>query len=267
MFDSSAGRLLNAPHSDDGFSVYENGTYRWLSHQGVAHSAMRLDKAYIPVLPSHLNMLTSLLFNPAPRRILIIGLGGGELLRFFKHSVKDIDIDVVEISSKIVELFKQYFSPQNIRSIDGVLSRLYQEDICTLDLPEMTNRYDMIYLDVYGDSLLPPCLYQPMFFQRLKSWLTPVGILNANFLVQDKQSALSVLVPMREQFSSNTLYLEVSGCLNVIALGLKPEDKATNISELYERADILSQKFEIDFSVLIDNLKKINPLYDNGLFI
>ncbi|MEW6690321.1 MAG: spermidine synthase, partial [Pseudomonadota bacterium] len=48
-------------------------------------SAMRLADPWALELEYTRCMLTFLLFHPAPRRALMIGLGGGSLAKFFHH--------------------------------------------------------------------------------------------------------------------------------------------------------------------------------------
>ena len=54
-------------------------------------------------------MLSALFVNPAPRSMLIIGLGGGTLPRTLRQVVPDTQIDVVEIDPAVVRVARRYF--------------------------------------------------------------------------------------------------------------------------------------------------------------
>ena len=50
-----------------------------------------------------------LLFNPAPKRVLIVGLGGGSLVNFFLATFPDVLVEVIELRPAVVEIAHTYF--------------------------------------------------------------------------------------------------------------------------------------------------------------
>jgi spermidine synthase len=56
-------------------------------------------------------MMLVLLFNPAPRSILMIGLGGGSLPKYCHRHLPQCDITVVEINPAVISLREAFQVP------------------------------------------------------------------------------------------------------------------------------------------------------------
>jgi len=54
-------------------------------------------------------MFSSYLFLPRPEHVLIVGLGGGSMVRFLEHHEPDLKIDVVEID------LPRFLNSENLR--------------------------------------------------------------------------------------------------------------------------------------------------------
>jgi len=67
-------------------------------------SSMRLEEPDVLVTAYAQKMMAFLLFNRAPRHILMIGLGGGSLVKFCHRHLQDTRLTVVEIDPDIIEL-------------------------------------------------------------------------------------------------------------------------------------------------------------------
>jgi spermidine synthase len=67
-------------------------------------SSMRLEEPDALVTAYAQKMMAFLLFNRAPRRIVMIGLGGGSLVKFCHRHLQSTRLTVVEIDPDIIEL-------------------------------------------------------------------------------------------------------------------------------------------------------------------
>jgi spermidine synthase len=122
-------------------------------------------------------MLGSLLLDPDPRNILIIGLGGGTLPRTLGRLLPDADIDVVEIDPAVVSVAAQYFNYQ-----PGVHQHVYEEDgrAYVRRMLRTDRRYQLIMLDAYDNQYIPEHLLTQEFLTQVRSLLAPDGIVAAN---------------------------------------------------------------------------------------
>jgi spermidine synthase len=122
-------------------------------------------------------MLGGLFVNPAPKEILIIGLGGGTLPRALSLIVPQARMDIVEIDPAVIKVAKSYFGfvqseRANAIQADGrvYVKRAIREQ----------RRYDMIMLDAFDHEYIPEHLLTREFLQEVKSLLAPNGVLVAN---------------------------------------------------------------------------------------
>src|SRR4026207_357979 len=73
-------------------------------------SAMRLADPLALALDYTRCMMAFLLFHPAPREALMIGLGGGSLPKFFHKHLKKTRVRVVELDAAVVAAARQHFA-------------------------------------------------------------------------------------------------------------------------------------------------------------
>lgn len=122
-------------------------------------------------------MLGSLFVKPAPRSVLIIGLGGGTIPRALQELVPEARIDVVEIDPAVVNVARRYFdlgesSKLNVIEADG---RVHVKRAL-----RGQQRYDLIMLDAFDHEYIPEHLLTQEFLTEVKSLLAPGGVLAAN---------------------------------------------------------------------------------------
>lgn len=127
------------------------------------------------------SMFASYLYQPAPRRVLVVGLGGGAMVRFLAHHAPDVRVDAVEIDPVVVRLADQYFG---VRS--GGHVRVVTADAVAF-IEATTERYDVIFMDAFlrpsgetDDTGVPSRLKTVAFLGRVKQALAPGGVVAFN---------------------------------------------------------------------------------------
>ncbi len=83
---------------------------------------MALDAHHLLVLPYTRYMMLSLMFLPDPKRILLIGLGAGSLVRYLSTMLPDCRIDAVDHSQEIIDLARTYFKLPETDNVTPTLS-------------------------------------------------------------------------------------------------------------------------------------------------
>ena len=160
--------------------------------QEVVQSRISLTAPHTLVSPYARTMFASYLYHPQPRRVLIVGLGGGAMVRFLTHHEPQAHIDAVEIDPAVVRLADEYFG---VRSGGNV--RVHTADAVTF-VESTADRYDLILMDAFlrpssdtDTTGVPTRLKTLAFLGRLKRALTPgggafnvhgrIGVLDARF--------------------------------------------------------------------------------------
>ena len=147
----------------------------------VVQSRVNLTAPHTLVSSYARGMFASYLYQPHPRRVLIVGLGGGAMVRFLTHHEPQVHIDAVEIDPAVVRLADQYFG---VRSGGNV--RVHTADAVTF-VESTADRYDLILMDAFlrpssdtDTTGVPTRLKTLAFLGRLKRALAPAGVVAFN---------------------------------------------------------------------------------------
>ena len=122
-------------------------------------------------------MFAALLLNPEPKRMLMIGLGGGTLSTVLGKVYPGLQQDLVEIDPAVVKVAKDYFgfvptATTKVAALDGrVFTRRAQSKAA---------RYDLIILDAFTGDYIPEHLMTTEFLAQVKNLLTADGVVVAN---------------------------------------------------------------------------------------
>lgn len=161
--------------------VVENNGLRCLTfRRAVAterQTCMRVDDPQHLEFPYTRMMLGSLLVKPDPKRVLIIGLGGGTLPMALREMFPDLEIDAVEIDPAVTRVAEKFF---NFKRDDKL--RVAEEDgrVFVKKAIKSGTRYDIVMLDAFADDYIPEHLSTQEFLKEVKSILTPDGVVAAN---------------------------------------------------------------------------------------
>src|SRR5260370_40455476 len=94
--------------------VYEDGGSVTLQFQiGEVQSEMLASDPNFLVLSYTRTMMAFMFFNREPKRITMIGLGGGSFLKWRYHELPAADITVIEINPNVIALRDQFYIPED----------------------------------------------------------------------------------------------------------------------------------------------------------
>jgi spermidine synthase len=115
--------------------------------------------------------------GPAPKRLLIIGLGGGSIPIALREVLPDAQIDVIEIDPAVTRVARRYFG-----FVDGPKMRVFEVDgrVYVKRAVREGTKYDAILLDAFDHEYIPEHLLTREFLAEVKSLLTPQGVLVGN---------------------------------------------------------------------------------------
>ena len=122
-------------------------------------------------------VMGALYLNPDPKRVLIIGLGGGTLPRTLQKLYPAIAIDVVEIDPAVTRMAKQYFT-----FVPGPATQVAEQDgrVFVKRALQAGKSYDLVILDAFDHQYIPEHLLTVEFLKEVKGVLAPNGVLAAN---------------------------------------------------------------------------------------
>lgn len=181
-------RLLEPPGSDavmlrarllDGSYgrpfVLEHGGLRALHFSlGYVQSVMRISDPWALELGYAQRMMAFLLFNPRPRRMVMIGLGGGSLVNFCHRHLNAADLTVVEIDADVIALRDQFAVPP-----DGERLRVIHADGADF-IAEHPGHIDVLMVDAFGSDGVAEELASFEFYENARRRLSAGGVLVMN---------------------------------------------------------------------------------------
>jgi spermidine synthase len=203
------------------------------------HAPHRLQHPY-----SH-TLMAGLLYAPAPRSVLLVGLGGGAIVRFLNHEFPDTRLDVVEIDPVVVALAREYFG-----TVAGGRTRIITEDAFDF-LAGRASRYDHVLVNAHlmpgqetNATGLPLRLAAQPFLENVRECLTPGGVAVFN-LIRGRDTPASISL-IREMFPVVEVY-HSSARANVIVVALADHSRPGE-TMLRERAQALDRAADRGFS-------------------
>ncbi|MBX9611848.1 MAG: fused MFS/spermidine synthase [Burkholderiales bacterium] len=173
-------------------------------------SSMNLDDPYSLELEYTRAMMLCLLFCPAPRHILMIGLGGGSLARYCHRHLPDADMTVVEINPHVMALRDEFLVPP-----DGPRFRVVQADGAAF-VRRTAQPFDVILVDGFHFDGQPDALGTLAFYGACRARLAPSGVLVVNM---DSDAGISepLLQRLGEAFDGGVMSLLPDGGSNRVA--------------------------------------------------
>jgi spermidine synthase len=137
-------------------------------------SVARVGAPGYPVLPYVRALAAALALLPPPRRALVIGLGAGTVPMFLRTAFPGCRVDVVEVDPTVVEVARTWFEfPDDSRlGVTVADGRAFLEGT--------RRHWDVIVLDAYTESHVPPHLATREFLEVVRRRLAPGGAALAN---------------------------------------------------------------------------------------
>lgn len=179
-------------------------------------------------------MLLVLLFCH-PKRVLLLGLGGGTLATALYHAVSGIHITAVELRAAVIEVSQRYFQLPRAKRIE-----LIQQDAEAFLLDNDLRKVDVIFADLYDVNGTAEAQLGVDFICRCAGLLKEQGWLVLNCW-QEQQDDTQLQAALHEQFAD--LRYVLTGSKNwVILAGKVANYQATNV--LKESASNWSDKLE-----------------------
>lgn len=155
-------------------------------------------------------MMGFLLFQPAPARIAMIGLGGGSLARYCARTLPAADFTAVEISPAVIALRDTFAVPA-----DGPRFRVRCADGAVFVRDDQAAPLDVLLIDGFDRHGQPPQLCSAAFYDACRARLAAGGVLVVNLHTDDPDCALC-LDRIRDAFAGHCVAVPARGSDNVV---------------------------------------------------
>lgn len=239
--------------ADSSVEVSESRGVRSLHLGGDAiQSAMRLSAPDQLELAYTRAMMSFLLFNPAPRELLMIGLGGGSIARFVHERMLGSRLDVVEINAQVVAAARSFFG---VPADDGRLKVVLADGGAYVR--KLSKPVEILLLDAFDDGRSVSALATRSFYNACYAALKPGGLLVVNF-IEDEPRFNTYLQRIEQCFDQRVLTLPSEDRVNNIVLAFKQRPSRVTIDALKKNARLLKRRYGLPFDQFVRDLLNYN---------
>jgi spermidine synthase len=216
-------------------------------------SAMRLDAPDTLELDYVRAMMSFLLFCPRPRRILMLGLGGGSMARFIHQRMPGARLAVVEIDPGVVTVARKYFRfPEEDERLEIVIGD------GAAAVGERPASCDVLVVDGFVNGRVADSLCTRSFYDAAFSALRPQGVMVANFMADDGNLERHC-TRIEKAFGRAPILLLAEEQDNLIAFAARGGPPRLAWSQLRARARAAKALFGLELGECLAALKERNP--------
>ncbi len=208
----------------------------------VAQSILDLNNPLNLIFPYARAMLLALVWRNQPKKIYIIGFGGGSIPRFFHHHFAYAIVECTDIDQTVVEVSQNFFGIQ----FDDRLKVAIQDGREYLAQQNLTVKNDIIIVDAgFGSGYMPYRLVTQEFYQLCKTRLSSAGVLVVHLFHKQEFNAAAVK-------TLQTVFAQVYICNleagNSIAIATNAPDLPHN--EIFLKAEFIQDFHNLGFSLI-----------------
>ncbi|MCK6554712.1 transferase [Candidatus Binatia bacterium] len=211
---------------------------------GTLHSRMLRNDPVRLVLEYTRLAMGFLLFQPAPARIAMIGLGGGSLAKYCAHYLPDANFTAVEISPAVIALRDAFGVPP-----DGPHFRVLCEDGA-----EFVRRHfdplDVLLVDGFDVGGHAENLCAQAFYDRCHDRLAYGGVLVVNLYADDPAFGLRV-DRIWNAFAGKIVVVEAGESQNAIVFAGTRSPFPPSVDELAARRRVLEASHPVDLEITL----------------
>lgn len=239
----------------------KNGVRSMYLNSDTVQSSMSLADPTRLMLAYTRTMMSFLLFQPAPRDIWMIGLGGASIPKFIHRHLPASRCRVIELHAEVLALARSMFQlPEEDTRLQVVIA----------DGADYVMRHeaatDVVLVDGFDGLQIAAELCTPAFFHNCYRALKDDGVFAMNLWGSEKAFPRHV-ANIAHAFGDRILLLPAREKGNVIALAFKSPQGEPKWDELRERARKLQQLLGLEFLDFVADLAQMNLCTDKRLLI
>lgn len=230
--------------------VIDDGKSRYLYFNvRLMQSEMALKAPHDLALRYTQKMMGFLLFHPRPRRIALIGLGGGSIVKFCHRRLPGVHITAVELDPDVIALRDAFFVPADDERLQIIAG----------DGAEFIERaekgIDALLVDAFDRTGFAPALANREFFENAWTKLSGNGVLVVN-LAGDKESYAGLIGEAMHVFDDQVIVISVPDDGNHILYAFKEKYFEPRWRWLHNHAKELRARLGLDFPAFAQKMER-----------
>ncbi len=187
-------------------------------------------------------MAVALALAGEPKRVLVVGIGGGTLPSFLRKHYPEMVIDAVDIDPDVVDVAKKIFGFR-----EDAMMRAYVEDGRQF-IEKCKDPYDIIFLDAYGSERIPYHMATKEFMQAVRRAAAPKGVVASNIWRAADNRLHDDMVRTYQEVFDSVYIVATKYSPNEIVLAM-PDNEPVVRESLARRASQLSEDQKLWFDI------------------
>ena len=198
-------------------------------------------------------MMAFLLFQPRPKRIVLIGLGGGSLIKFCHYRLPGTQLTAVELDPDVIAFRNTFLLPPD----DERLQVLEADGAEFLEKTE--KGIDVLLVDAFDKTGFAPSLANREFFENAFAKLAGNGVLVIN-LAGEKETYAGLIGEAMHVFDDQVIVISVPDDGNHVLYAFKERYFEPRWRWLHNYAKELRAKFGLDFPAFVQKMERSTKL-------
>jgi spermidine synthase len=198
-------------------------------------------------------MMAFLLFQPRPKRIVLIGLGGGSLIKFCHRRMPGTHLTAIELDPDVIAFRDAFLVPPDDERLQ-ILQADGAEYIANAD-----KGIDVLLVDAFDRTGFAPSLANREFFDHAFAKLAGNGVLVIN-LAGEKDSYEGLIGEAMHVFDDQVIVISVPDDGNHVLYAFKERYFEPRWRWLHNYAKELRAKFGLDFPAFVQKMERSTKL-------
>jgi len=198
-------------------------------------------------------MMAFLLFMPRPKRLVLIGLGGGSLIKFCYRRMPGTQLTAVELDPDVIAFRETFLVPP-----DDERLQILQGDGAEF-LEQVEKGIDALLVDAFDKTGFAPSLANRTFFENAYAKLSGNGVLVIN-LAGEKESYAGLIGEAMHVFDDQVIVISVPDDGNHVLYAFKERYFEPRWRWLHNYAKELRAKFGLDFPAFVQKMERSSKL-------
>jgi spermidine synthase len=234
--------------------VIDDGKSRYLYFNvRLMQSEMSLKAPHDLALRYTQKMMGFLLFHPRPKRIALIGLGGGSIIKFCHRRLPGVQLTAVELNPDVIALRDAFFVPPD----DERLTVLQVDGAEYIEQAE--KGIDALLVDAFDKTGFAPSLANREFFAAAFAKLSGNGVLVIN-LAGEKETYAGLIGEAMHVFDDQVIVISVPDDGNHILYAFKERYFEPRWRWLNNHAKELRARLGLDFPAFVQKMERSSKL-------
>jgi spermidine synthase len=220
---------------------------------GCTQSEMRIDDPFELVNEYTRKMMGFLAFQPSPDKVLIIGLGGGSLVKFCHRNLATTQITAVEIDSDVLALRPQFFVPADDERLTVIHADGADHVAQMADRGEQTNA---ILVDAYDHMGIASAVVERSFIENAKRVLGRNGVFVMNVVAEPADAARHIGT-VRQVFGEPVVIITMHSGDNLVVFAGQALCDPQRAQMALRNAERAEHELGLFFPTLIEHLNEV----------